>query len=419
LNITDIKRSLKLLIRAKIPAIMVWGASGFGKTSIIYQTAKELYENQSECFDTTLSMRGFSSNNIVVVAAPQLTVEELIGMPYITDSTIEIDKKIKGNEVAIINEIESNPETKAIVAQKALSYMRSYSILPNPAVPFGVWGIDELNRANQYVRDALLQIALEGKYLDYQLPKEWIIVTSCNPPGKDYQVQDLGPAILRRFVNLNLTVETREVVAWGGRSKKIHNSLLEFMALYPEVFNYQDNYIPKLLPNPRGFEMLSRIIPVMDDKELRELGMEIFSGVIGESNAMLLHKTLTEENIFRNIPTTKEILFKYPEARPAIKEHLLGNPIRTDILYLLIVRCVNGLQTAFKKNPKFIEQTMEFLTFLTEDVPSDMALAFIKIMDPHNNKNSRKIMTVYMQEDKKKRITQLYKKIDWKDDEVV
>ena len=64
--------------------------------------------------------------------------------------------------------------------------------------------LDELNRADPDVLQAALQLVLEGKIHEHSLPvldsRRTFIIASINPPGEEYNVHELDPALLDRFL---------------------------------------------------------------------------------------------------------------------------------------------------------------------------------------------------------------------------
>lgn len=79
--------------------------------------------------------------------------------------------------------------------------------------------LDELNRAPIDVRQTALQLVLERQIHEHTLPidtegNKTLIVAAINP-ADDYQVDELDPALLDRFLKLEVEVDTKAWLDWS------------------------------------------------------------------------------------------------------------------------------------------------------------------------------------------------------------
>lgn len=100
--------------------------------------------------------------------------------------------------------------------------------------------LDEPNRAPLDVRQAALQLVLEGKIHEHELPRvgseKTFIIAAINPPG-DYQVDELDEALLDRF--LVIKVEP-DAPAWLDWARKANANIIvrDFIAEHPNRLHW-------------------------------------------------------------------------------------------------------------------------------------------------------------------------------------
>jgi MoxR-like ATPase len=78
-----------------------------------------------------------------------------------------------------------------------------------PTTGKGILVFEELNRCPSYMRAPCLQLLTARQLNDYTLPPGWLPVAAINPPETDYEVSELDPALLSRFVQINVVGRPR------------------------------------------------------------------------------------------------------------------------------------------------------------------------------------------------------------------
>lgn len=120
--------------------------------------------------------------------------------------------------------------------------------------------LDELNRAPLDVRQSALQLVLEGKIHEHSLPRvngrKTLVVAAINP-ADDYQVQELDPALLDRFLCLELEVSAPDWLEWA-RANEVTNSIRDFISEFPNRLHYTPNEGKG--PTPRAWAKLSDLL---------------------------------------------------------------------------------------------------------------------------------------------------------------
>ena len=107
------------------------------------------------------------------------------------------------------------------------------SMLPSSGA--GLLVLEELNRAPAHVRSPCLQLLTERRLNDYKLPDGWLPVACANPgaaPESEdalrYDVDELDPALLSRFVQVEALPDVKEWLSWA-RQTGIHAAAIELV----------------------------------------------------------------------------------------------------------------------------------------------------------------------------------------------
>jgi MoxR-like ATPase len=118
----------------------------------------------------------------------------------------------------------------------------------------GLLVFEELIRAPHYVRAPCLQLLTARKINGYRLPAGWLPVAAIKPPDPEacYEVTELDPALLSRFVQVRVRA-VRDVWLIWARQQGIHHDVLNYIAADPAVFESPAS-------NPRGWTYISRFL---------------------------------------------------------------------------------------------------------------------------------------------------------------
>jgi len=126
--------------------------------------------------------------------------------------------------------------------------------------------LDELARAPIEVRQAALQLVLEGRIHEHQLPVldglKTLIVAADNPSDQ-YQTDELDAALLDRFGNYDVEVDVNGWLSWG-RLNKINPVITDYVAEYPDKLHFIPESDDDKGSTPRSLAKLSNIIDNFD-----------------------------------------------------------------------------------------------------------------------------------------------------------
>jgi len=218
------KDALKLCYESNTPCLLS-GVHGIGKSEILESVAKEL------------------GIGCIVVDLSLLESVDLVGIPAIADGRTAY-----------------NPP----------------DFLPGEGE--GLFAIEEINRAPRGTLAPALQLLSARRLHQYELPPGWLPVAACNPSDGGYHVEELDPALLSRFVRLDVVADVVEWLRWA-ESNQIHDAVCRYVRNTPDVFEGESN--------PRGWAYISRILKTHEKNGSNGddiLGVTI-AGLVGDVHA--------------------------------------------------------------------------------------------------------------------------------------
>lgn len=121
----------------------------------------------------------------------------------------------------------------------------------------GVLFLDELAQAPQLVQSACLQLCLDRRLGEYQLPDGWDIVAASNRQEDRAGASKMITPLLNRFIHYDLEVSHTEWMAWALQNN-IHADVTGFLRMRPELlmtFDAKSN--ARAFASPRSWEFLS------------------------------------------------------------------------------------------------------------------------------------------------------------------
>lgn len=469
MSIEFLKHAASVLYRANIPLFVV-GAHGIGKTSGIYQLYLELAAEKKDLalspdllktkvkvtdpdvVDVTgpdvKSLSSIDGRHLArltnekghfgfwSMSAPNVTTEELIGMPHITDHGALYKKAMLDSYVVASNLLVASklPEEEKLAQHKkvrgqifremcedlglkeedrdrvTLKYLRPGAIMP-PAehVGGGIWLIDELNRGFIEVEKALMQILLERRYLDYTLPDDVWVCTTMNPPGANYQVRELDPATLDRGAVISVRSDMDSWLQWASKRKLADHTRL-FGDKHRKLVNKHETDMSidvEVGATMRSLEFADRAWAVMTEQEVKDVGMPVITSILGREAGNMYYKEATE--VLHRPLRADEVLKKYgwradmdkdaardfkawkvtPE-RARLRAMVKKTNVKTELLKITLDELTEKLKAMHEElktrgstrdAPKLTAEeegaVLNVLLFLL-DIPADLSRRFIK-----------------------------------------
>jgi len=167
----------------------------------------------------------------------------------------------------------------------------------------GILFLDELANAEPRVQVAAYQLLLDRKVGEYTLPPGWVCVAAGNRLEDNANVYELSSALADRLVFFNVTCEPRDWLSWA-RENDIAPEVLAFIQVKPDFLDgnqMQQNVDQVIVPTPRSWERVSRILHIEKNKEIRQY---LLGGVIGEAASIEFFHVLEE---IKDLPPMEDL----------------------------------------------------------------------------------------------------------------
>lgn len=223
----------------------------------------------------------------------------------------------------------------------------------------GILHFDELNRANNEIRQSIFQLLTDWKMLTIEVPHKWSIVASINPDSSGlYHVEGLDPALIRRLTpRLSIEADPESWCHWAEKNG-VMPSIVSHIRKNPDqlcIIKENEPY-----PNPASWTKVSELIKyrVIDPDKLNDkINLAILTGVIGRDAAISF-----ANSSFISFIDGKKILYSYD----SIEEELF---LQEDIA---MVNTINSLANAIPNNvsqiePKTVTNIKKFIKKLPKE----------------------------------------------------
>lgn len=243
---------------ARVP-VLLWGAPGTGKSSVVQALARSL---DWPCEVVIASIREPS---------------DFAGLPVVT-----------GHDVAFA---PPSWASRLVRAGRGLLFL------------------DEISTAPPAVQAALLRVVLERTVGDLRLPDEVVVIAAANPPEQAADGWDLSAPLANRFCHLRWEVEAASVAegftvgfpdppvpelpaSWAGAQRRARADVAAFLLLRPSLVA-----IPPLdraaagraWPSPRSWEMAARLLAAGQAAGVdAEVMTTLLTGAVGDGAGLEL-----------------------------------------------------------------------------------------------------------------------------------
>jgi len=254
---------------------------------------------------------------------------------------------------------------------------------------------DELNRGRLDVQQAAFQIVLDRRIHVHKIPDNCGIICAGNPPstdagtGVEYNVEEIDPALLNRFVNIKWTLTTDNWLKWA-RESAINQDIIDFIATDSKFLGNEAIDIPvEIKPTPRSYEFLSKLIGNEPKTSLipRQHWGEVADAVIGPSASIAFVQSLKTE-IDKPIKAA-EIFKSFDKIRDKVAAQVesgKGNT-RFDLLRVTLDEIAQCL--ADGKSKKYTEKELNNMGDFFIMLPQDLSFSALKDLSSNNDVNER------------------------------
>ena len=224
---TDLAEALFALLPTRRP-LFLWGPPGVGKSSVVRQAAVAL------------------NLSLIDVRATLLDPVDLRGLPTVA---------------------------------KGVTKWCQPGFLPTTGQ--GVLFLDELAQAPPAVQVALLQLTLDRRVGEYELPTGWSVVAASNRAEDRAGTHRLVSPLLNRFIHLDLEVDAEGWQQWATESS-IAAEVRSFLRFRPSLlFVFDAAANPRAFATPRSWAFVSDVLPATP----KALLQRVVAGCVGDGPA--------------------------------------------------------------------------------------------------------------------------------------
>lgn len=225
----------------------------------------------------------------------------------------------------------------------------------------GILFFEELNRAPAYMRAPTLQLLTDRSLNDYRLPSGWLCAAAINPADQGYEVAELDPALMSRFVQLYVHADRDEWLAWA-RGQEIHPQVISYVEADSTVFE-------STASNPRAWATVSALLQAAAERQTpRPLLQAAVAGCVGPERATAFFHFF--EDAAQPLKA-HDIFTGYAGHRAAVRSWITDGKL--DLLQGTLLNVLKGLQSstdfqAAHEDPKACKHLARFL----DDLPGDL-----------------------------------------------
>ena len=213
-----------------LPPLMVWGAPGLGKSSILQKAARD------------------QGIGFIDVRLAQREPVDIRGLPVPGPD---------GVKWLVSSDWPRDPKSRGIIL------------------------FDEITAADRSLQVAAYEFILDRRLGElYKVPDGWYICAAGNRTEDRAVAATMSSALANRFMHVELGEDVESWVAWALKSD-IQPSVVGFLRFRPAMlFSQKGENLERGWPTPRSWERVSRMLEVMKD-EPEELVRHMVYGLVG------------------------------------------------------------------------------------------------------------------------------------------
>ena len=247
-----------------IRPIMMFGPTGVGKSSAVYQAADRL----AESFGKPVK--------VVDVRLTSCTITDLIGIPVASED------------------------------RETTVWLRPEIYADDGDGSYYIYFFDELDKASPAVQAAALQLILDRKAWTHSFPENSFVIAAANPArGTSKYETRMAPELMNRFRHFNVQPDYDSFKAWAI-TENIHPYVLGFLSYDNSKLYAQSESDEIAFPTPRSWKSVSDLLYACEGmyEDLSELHNDI-AGDIGTGISLEFEGWCS---MFKYLPDTERIV---------------------------------------------------------------------------------------------------------------
>ncbi len=219
----------------QIPPVMIWGAPGVGKSTVIRELAAEL------------------GVGFIDVRLAQRDPVDMRGLP------VPENDRVKW---LVSSEWPRDPDSRGIIL------------------------FDELTAADKTLQVASYEFILDRRLGDlYQVPRNWYIVAAGNRVEDKAVACAMSSALANRFLHVEVRADAKSFVQWAT-ARNVHPAVINFIRYHPNLL-FADERMDRQRgwPSPRSWERVSTMLKIAEKSPTDNLLNFAVAGLIGDGAA--------------------------------------------------------------------------------------------------------------------------------------
>lgn len=156
--------------------------------------------------------------------------------------------------------------------------------------------LDEINRSNEHIRSAVMQLLLDRRIHEHKLPKGTWVVAAMNPETEDYSVDTVfDKAFIDRFVWLKVSNSFEDWKQYANnlsknRGKKYLRALEELYKQDIYSFAISETFeLLEITPTPRAHMRAIKLLDTLPAEIMNKYGYELLIGILGKTYGKLMY----------------------------------------------------------------------------------------------------------------------------------
>lgn len=219
-----------------VPPIMIWGAPGVGKSTLIRELAKDL------------------GIGFIDVRLAQREPVDMRGLP-----------------------VPENDKVRWLVSSE----------WPRDVNSKGIILFDELTAADKTLQVASYEFILDRRLGDmYTVPPGWYIVAAGNRVEDRAVSCAMSSALANRFLHVEIRPDAESFLKWANENG-LHQSVINFIRYRPELlFSNEGEDLQRGWPSPRSWERVSTMVKIAEKTRYKLMLKYTIPGLVGTAAAV-------------------------------------------------------------------------------------------------------------------------------------